>query len=201
MIEKLQGELNVIAHQTEAEKAKLYRGDGRPVFAEDTHKERLAAIAEQQAGKLAALLAKTDSAAVDLADERTQLAGANPLDNLTDSELQRANLLAKFVQEDIATLPITQLAARFEALAMGNDKATLFLMGRYITPRLANVSSTEAGSVKKIRAAMDTAAGKLSPGISEKINAVEAKQSELAKLQYNIRKQMAPAGNVQTIRL
>ena len=65
-----------------------------------------------------------------------QLQEGDPLDHLTASEQTAAAARKAFVQEDAETLPPAELLARCQTALAGGDKATQYLLARYVGRRV-----------------------------------------------------------------
>jgi len=122
-----------------AERKKLTRPDGSPVFMPQEHAERDTAI-------LQAATAQYDAVAEGVAEEagraRTeaerQLAAleADPFERLSEADQARANLRRAFIAEDCQTLRPDQLLSKAKAALAAQDRALSYLYGRYLARRL-----------------------------------------------------------------
>jgi hypothetical protein len=118
----------------EREKAKLYRSDGQPKYTD--HEQRLAAL---QSGVDQAVGAAQQTAEGIIAEQRTLLQvqqEGDPLDHLTTTEQTAAAARKPFVQEDAETLPPAELLARCKTALATTDKATQYLLARYVGRRV-----------------------------------------------------------------
>jgi len=119
------------------ERGRLYRPDGAPRYGEAEHNEQMAAIT--------ARLDEAIGAAQDLAtrittEQRTQLAhleGGDTLDFLDTVQKMDANTRMGFAKEDAETLTPAELVMRCQIALAGSDKATQYLLARYVGKRVA----------------------------------------------------------------
>jgi len=121
----------------ERERAALYRSDGAPRYGEAEHGEQMAAIT----ARLDDTLGGAQEAAERItAEQRTQLAhleGGDTLDALNSIEQMAADTRRAFIAEDAATLTPAALATRCQIALAGSDKATQYLLARYVGRRVA----------------------------------------------------------------
>jgi hypothetical protein len=120
----------------EREKAALYRSDGQERYGSAEHAERLAAL---QATVADAVGAAQEAADAIIAGQRTillHLHEGDPLDSLSSIEQTAAAARQVFIKEDCETLPPTELQARCQAALAAGDKATQYLLARYVGRRV-----------------------------------------------------------------
>jgi hypothetical protein len=134
-----------IKTEYETERAKLFDQAGQPIYAPAEQERRQTALKEELTGKVNRIV---ESCQGEIATLQSQLkvvaAPVQPLDNLSEAELSRANARREFVKEDISSLTLGELAKRLAALLEGNDKATLFLYGRYLPTRLKSLNNLQS---------------------------------------------------------
>jgi hypothetical protein len=142
---EIHGELTRVgqAHATfERERAALYRADGAPRYGEAEHAEQMVAIT----GRLDDTLGSAQDVATRIATEqRTQLAHleqGDTLDALNTVEQMSASTRMPFIAEDAAQLSPAELVTRCQIALTGSDKATQYLLARYVGRRVA--AATEA---------------------------------------------------------
>ncbi len=118
------------ASRTLAEGRKaLLRPDGSKRYSDVEHAEREATLLTQfsttirEAGDAA-------QAAIRDAEATLDRAPSDPLHTLGREDLERAKSLAHFVEQDVETLPLVEVARRAEA-ALEQDKPTRYLWWRY----------------------------------------------------------------------
>jgi hypothetical protein len=118
------------------QKAALFRPDGQQRYGAAEHAERLAAL---QATVDEAVGAAQEAADTIIGEQRTILAAfeeGDPLDHLSATEQSAAAARKAFVQEDSETLPPTDLRARCQSALAAGDKATQYLLARYVGHRV-----------------------------------------------------------------
>lgn len=128
--------IDAAAATAEREREALYVRAGERKYADDYHDERMAEIV--------AAFEKVASNATDVADEKRRAAEAvtdaldvdQPLDRLSDADVERANARALFIREDAESMPIERLAERCRVAAAGGDLVTRFLLERYAARRM-----------------------------------------------------------------
>jgi hypothetical protein len=92
---------DVTVREYEANKAKLYRSDGSPVYGDKEFQERLAGLLERP--KLAMSMLETEvNKTIAEAERDLQLADLDPVLQLSDAELQRAAALKPFVEDAVS---------------------------------------------------------------------------------------------------
>lgn len=151
-IEGEDGRLTAAQATFEQERGRLYRGDGQPRYGEAEHKEQMTALTTQLD---AAIGNAQDLATRITTEQQTQLAhleGGDTLDFLNTVEQMSANTRMAFIKEDAQDLTPAELVMRCQiALAgSGSDKATQYLLARYVGKRVA-------AAVEVARAATPTA--------------------------------------------
>jgi len=129
----------------QSQEATLLRSDGTTKYTPEEHAERVKALlAEYDA--TAESIGETAALAIARAEQDlARLAGADPLDALTPDELARASGLKPFVDEDAASLPPEQLAARIRGVLARGDKAASVAWLRGLDRRLRADSERRGG--------------------------------------------------------
>jgi len=136
-IESADSQLTAAQTTFEQERGRLYRGDGQPRYGAAEHKEQMAELT----GRLdAAIGSAQDLAGRIAAEQRTQLAhleGGDTLDALNTVEQMAADTRRAFIAEDAETLTPAELVMRCQIALAGSDKATQYLLARYVGKRVA----------------------------------------------------------------
>jgi hypothetical protein len=135
--EGLRTRMDTAAERAEAEKAKLYRPDGSKVYGEEEHAERVAGIAEEVARVAEEVRAGADRIIEEKRADLDAIVYADPTEDLTPQELERANARARFVRGDCETLEPDGLARRIRGVSASGVKATVWLYSRYAGADLA----------------------------------------------------------------
>jgi hypothetical protein len=119
----------------ETDKGKLLDEDGRRIYADEQHAKREEQIARPVFEAVDRALT-VEQQAHEAAARLEQEAPADPAAGLPAEVLARAASMAPFVQRDVDTLPLPDLAGRATAAAAGADKATAFAYLRYLPARI-----------------------------------------------------------------
>lgn len=120
-------------------RAKLYDGDGRPLYAEAEH--------QRQLEKLQAGVDATVKSAVEMADRYITAATAtirraeegDPGLSLDDAIIQRAAVRKPFVDQDVAALPAADLLRRLEDVRASKDQALMYAHWNAANHRVAAI--------------------------------------------------------------
>jgi len=131
----LRTRIDMAGERAEAEKAALYRPDGSKMFGEEEHAERSAGIAEGVARVAGEVRAGADRIVEETRADLDAILYADPTEDLSAEELERANARARFVREDCETLEPDELARRIRGVLAGGDKAMTWLYSRYAKVR------------------------------------------------------------------
>jgi hypothetical protein len=124
--------------------AQLFDQAGAPIYAPAEQERRQQQLKAALESKITRIVEAAQGEIDTLQSElKVTAAPVQPLDNLTEAELNRANARREFVKEDISSLSLRELSTRLAALLEGNDKATLFLYGRYLSDRLKGLGNLE----------------------------------------------------------
>lgn len=129
-------DLDRAAERSKAQRAALLRPDNTPKWAPAEHTEREAAIAAEFEVAASRIVATAEEAIGEARRELTLLEGADPFDRLTPDEQQRAATRREIAKEDCELLSPPELVKRVRAALASNDRAALFLLDRYVGPRL-----------------------------------------------------------------
>jgi hypothetical protein len=115
----------------EQAKAKLYDGNGQPIFAPEALDKRLteALTPLQAATAMATSIAKTNAQWA--VSRREALIYSDPAADLAPADLAAASQRATFVREDVQNLSFSELAARVRAAVANTDRVGVFLLARY----------------------------------------------------------------------
>ena len=126
------------AEKVAAERAKLVRSDGSPMYMPEEHAERERAILADAGAaydaETARHLAMADDAREKAEAELVKLDG-DPFDRLTADEQARASARRTFVKEDVETLPADELVRLARAALVAKDRAGCYLFLRYLARR------------------------------------------------------------------
>jgi hypothetical protein len=122
----------------EREEATLYREDGSKVYGEEEHAERLALITSRRDADIAGLVEQAERATSEAQARVENIENRDPLDRLSEDELQRAGGRRAFVKEDAEDLPLGELAKRITAATASGDKAMIALWSRYAQRRVGS---------------------------------------------------------------
>jgi hypothetical protein len=158
-------------------RAALYDEDGQMRYSESEHERRL-----RQAGdRLVAAADRASALAGTVIDQQRALEekgklGGDPLHGLSAEQLSKAASLKMFIEEDVSTLRIDELALRGQSILSGGDKATIFVFARAADKRLqfeearSGVNAAERPghtALKSVLRAMDESLGGPSDGRKE----------------------------------
>lgn len=179
----------------EAGSRSLHRPDGSRLYSDGEHADRESALKRERDAVLAEVEEETRSAIEAAAARISNLENRDPLELLSDGELDRANRLRAFALDEALTLGVEDLVGRLESVLAGGDRGAIFahwmgarrrreaIIERERTrsaedPRPANPeyrSGTELdGVLDRMRAALD--AGRTAADIEEVRGHVEAAQ-------------------------
>lgn len=122
----------------EREEAALYREDGSKVYGEEEHAERLALITSRRDADITGLVEQAERATSEAQARVENIENRDPLDRLSEDELQRAGGRRAFVKEDAEDLPMDELAKRITAATASGDKAMISLWSRYASRRVVS---------------------------------------------------------------
>jgi hypothetical protein len=163
------------AERRTAQKAALLRQDGQPKYVPAEHAERVSAIdAEFEA--MATRITETAAAAVEATRQELLVLGhADPFDALTAAEQERAATRRPFIIEDVDGKPPRDLAGAIRSALAANDRAAVYLYGRYLPRRLAADGRTTAQELREL--AHELRERLADPKLQEKRAAAERKLS------------------------
>lgn len=114
----------------ESSKAKLHHEDGRPIYANDLHQQKLDELMDQLDG-IVAKAHETAQQAIDAASGELELVGADPMSSLSTDQLARANQLMGLVREDYQDASNDELVKRAKAALASKDPVVIALNLRY----------------------------------------------------------------------
>jgi hypothetical protein len=138
-IDAAQEDLTTALARFERNRADLSMPDGSPKYAPAVH-DNLLAGAVRSLHDVAGELDEAVEEEVRTVQRLREAAEDDPITQLSDAELQKANLRAVFVQQDADHLTLPALAARLRGIiAAGNgkpDKVQAFLWSRYASLRV-----------------------------------------------------------------
>lgn len=124
------------AARFEADKAKLFTQAGKPVYNTDMHLAKMKALqdgaiadAKRTADEIAAAQTKITELEAVARAEATSLAA------FSTADLERAAALRPFIEDDVAKLDNTNLAANLRAAVNGQDKVAAMLYSRLLADR------------------------------------------------------------------
>jgi hypothetical protein len=167
----------------EREKAALYRADGRPKFSDVEHEQRLKAAS----AALDAVVSAAQEVAQGIITTQQTLVQhfeqGDVLDALNSVEQQNASARRAFIAEDCQTLSPGDLMARCRAALAGGDKATMFLLGRYLGQRVAAADRAAlAGQKAELTAQQRQELGQLVEELQQRVRGSAGEQrAEQAK--------------------
>jgi hypothetical protein len=118
-------------------KARLFDQQGRQIYSDEQHQERLASLLGKLDTSLATISEASEAAITKARTDLVKLEGADPYDKLSAEQQAKAATRQPFIREDVATLPPPEVARRARASIATGDKATAYLWHRYIGQRLS----------------------------------------------------------------
>jgi hypothetical protein len=128
-IEVSENTFNYAVREFEANKAKLYRPDGKPIYGPKEHAERLTALLERPRAALGAIEAEHPTVIAE--NEKVQLSQhLDPILSLNDGEITRANALRGFVADSVTETPLPELAQMLKAVLVLGGKPERALYAR-----------------------------------------------------------------------
>jgi len=120
----------------EAGKAKLYDGQGRQVYGEELHAERMTDLLAQLDTVGAAVTSAAEASITAAETELARLEGADGWQALTAAEQQQAATRQPFIAEDSRDGRPDQLVTLARGALAANDSAALYLWARGIRRRV-----------------------------------------------------------------
>lgn len=114
--EGLRARMDATAERLEAEKAKLYRPDGSKLYADEEHEERLRSIEQEHTTAFDAIEADVGRSISRAQEDLLKLEHSDPVDLLSNEELERANSKSPFVLNECLNLPPAALTKRLSAV-------------------------------------------------------------------------------------
>lgn len=167
-----------IQSRRESAESALYNSDGRQIYSDAEHAERLQQLKEERDQRAAELTEQADKLVEKRQAELAALEDADPIVSLSESELSKANGLRAFIREDAEESSLQDLARRAKAASLSGDGVTALLYSRYVSRR-------HARDLQAMREANDTG---IQSGVDvEALNSVKGVADELAE-------QTAPRG-------
>jgi len=128
------------AEKVAAERARLVRSDGSPVYAIQEHQEREAAILADAGAaydaETARHLAMADAERGKAEAALATLDGADGWEALTDAERQAATTRQPFLREDVEGGRPEQIVRQARAALAAGDKAAAYVLARYVRRRV-----------------------------------------------------------------
>ena len=162
------------ADKFESEKAAMFRPDGKRIWADVQHDERIASMLETVTRAAANVKEEVD-AAIEQAKAIEVLAHADPMQALTNDELQRAYFLRPFVIDSVDSMSLIELADRLAAVVATGSR------GEQACYYQAAYKRTEAlKEASRGKATLDGVAGSNSTVNLEGISAVSEHLKTLA---------------------
>jgi hypothetical protein len=140
--------LDRAAESFEEGKARLFDQQGRQIYSDEQHQERMAALLDKLDTNLTTITEAATTAIEKAEADLEKLEGADPFDKLTADQKQAASTRAVFVKEDCETLPATELVKLARAALAGGDKVRIYLYGRYLSRRIAPVGADGMPNVR-----------------------------------------------------
>ena len=113
------------------ERRELYRSDGTKLYSDAEHDERRAALRAPIWDAFANQEAEYDRQIAEAKHTLEALSVDDPLDVLDAAQLQKAQALAAFYQDDADRLSPAQLAQRIRAAIAQQDRVKMALLARY----------------------------------------------------------------------
>ena len=114
--------------------ATIYTHDGRHIYAPGKHENELAQLSVGVEKAVEKALALADRAVAEV--EAARLAPhADPTGQLSPADLADANLRRAFIEEDVATMRLEDLAERLKAVHAGKSPSSIWLHDRYARSR------------------------------------------------------------------
>lgn len=120
----------------EEEKAKLYRRDGSPKFAEKEHAERMGDLTGSLRKRVEGVVEKAEQDAREYETEARGLSYSDPTANLSAGDLSRLATTRALISEDCERLVAPALIQRLRDVSAGGDKVAKILHARYARFRL-----------------------------------------------------------------
>jgi hypothetical protein len=166
----------------EAAQQKLYRPDGAPIYADAEHAARDAAhLAEfDRIARREYEEAEADAAAA--VAQLAQLDGTDPLDTLSDAEVQRAAARLPFVSEDADRPPLAAFVTRIESVLLAGDTPQVYAYWKTSVRRLETERETgragTAGVLAQVDALGRCTAALADPKMAAKRASAEALRTE-----------------------
>ena len=109
--------------------ATIYTFDGKRIYPPGKHENELAQLSAGVEKNVEKALALADRAVAEV--EAARLAPhADPTGQLSPADLADANLRRVFIEEDVSTLPLADLAERLKAVHAGGSKSSTWLHDR-----------------------------------------------------------------------
>jgi hypothetical protein len=177
----------------EAKKA-LYRPDGTPKYVEDEMRERQRGLEQGFQDELGGIELDIENALAAATGDAFEAENRDFVGVLTTAELELANARRAFVAGDCQSLPLDELTNRCQAVLMGGDRATMFLLAHYAGQRVGPPDPREDTQEEAdLREAVAGLKRKLDPARESKLKEARASVEELekAKLQLAWRRQGA----------
>lgn len=115
----------------EAQKKRLYRVDGKEVYGQAEHAERLGSLADELREKVEAVVTEAEEHAEGYEREALALSYTDPAESVPVSDRGRLEASRAFVKEDCEDTPIPALVERISAVSAGSDKVAKVLHARY----------------------------------------------------------------------
>ena len=185
-----------VALQTvNANKAKLLTHDGKPILEPAAHSRAVEKAGEPLRAAVEKALAVADSAMAEVEAKRLS-AYADGTSTLNVVELDDANRLARFIQEDCQTLSLDDLAQRVAWVLKGTDKARRFVTLRYAVQRwkLEEPKTPQPAGFEQLGAVLRSCGALAGPqaGLSPELQRL---QESAAQLKRWARGQLGPGAN------
>ncbi len=143
--------------QAETDRAKLTPG-GQRLYSDEEQQRREQAIEAALQETIERVTEQADATVREAAAVVERFEDADPLNALSSDELAAANARAVFVKEDCTTLPLAELTRRITHALAGDDRALLYLLGRYAGQRLQT----------------EQTAGPIGPAVADQLRALAA---------------------------
>ena len=173
--------------------ARLYRPDGKKLYADDLHAQK---VNELRAGLRPAITAALETAdAAHHESIRRLTTTLDPRWNLPAAELARYRELRLLAQDDFKRLNAAQIAGRLTAAARSNDPALILAYGDFAIDAIDNYGGAPewAHQVRPALAELDSAAATLAPAPnSSDIQELEAISADLHSRAASISAEIDP---------
>lgn len=174
-VEQIRNDADAANRRRESEEAGLYRQDGSKMYSDAAHADQMNELTARRDETVAELQEQADSAVTAAHTRLEAVENRDPIDRLSEDELQRASGRRAFVKEDAEDLPLAELTSRVKTALHDNDPAMITLYGRYAARRAdaerekmrqagGSSSAADAQALGDLREAVEAATARLNSG-------------------------------------